>query len=52
MVLLGNKIDKKGGREVSVKEGAELAKRTCNMPFYEGSAKSNTSVQEAFHHLT
>lgn len=52
MLLVGNKIDIKGGRQVQAKEGAALAQRMKGIPFYEASAKSNTSVQEAFLHLT
>ncbi|KAF8153611.1 P-loop containing nucleoside triphosphate hydrolase protein [Mycena galopus ATCC 62051] len=47
MVLLGNKCDKSYEREVSIKEGAALAKE-FGCEFFETSAKTAQNVELAF----
>lgn len=48
MVLVGNKIDLEEQRQVSTREGVELA-RSFACPFFETSAKSRINVEEAFY---
>ena len=45
---VGNKIDLDLQREVSMKEGIELAMH-CNCPFIEASAKFRFNVDTAFY---
>ncbi|XP_069474507.1 ras-related protein Rap-2b [Ambystoma mexicanum] len=47
MILVGNKVDLEGEREVSYGEGKALADE-WNCPFLETSAKNKTSVDELF----
>jgi GTPase KRas protein len=47
IVLVGNKIDLEGSREVSTEEGTELAKK-LGCPFVEASAKARINVDEGF----
>lgn len=47
IVLVGNKCDLEGFREVSTKQGKELA-RKINCPFFEASAIGNTRVNDVF----
>jgi Ras-related protein Rab-1A len=46
-ILVGNKIDLLGKREVEFDEGQEFAQR-YDMPFLETSAKSSAQIHEAF----
>lgn len=48
IVLVANKIDLANEREVSRKEGEELAKQ-YEMPFFETSAKNKINVDEIFY---
>ncbi|EXJ89617.1 hypothetical protein A1O3_02684 [Capronia epimyces CBS 606.96] len=48
LILVGNKCDLGGHREVSTAEGQSLADNIM-CPFFETSAMSNINVQEAFH---
>ncbi|KAJ3415095.1 Ras GTPase ras2 [Chytridiales sp. JEL 0842] len=48
MVLVGNKCDKVGEREVSREEGAHLAKK-LRCEFFETSAKTCVNVERAFY---
>eukprot|EP01089_Gocevia_fonbrunei_P001797 TRINITY_DN116_c0_g1_i1.p1 TRINITY_DN116_c0_g1~~TRINITY_DN116_c0_g1_i1.p1 ORF type:complete len:198 (+),score=47.56 TRINITY_DN116_c0_g1_i1:140-733(+) len=50
LVLVGNKCDLEGDREVTFDEGQELAKN-FGCPFYEASAKNHINVDEAFRDL-
>jgi GTPase KRas protein len=50
MVLVGNKIDLEGGRQVSSAEGRALAMR-WRIPFFETSAKTRINVEECFYQL-
>jgi len=47
VVLVGNKVDLEGEREVSPSEGQALAE-DWGCPFMETSAKSKTMVDELF----
>lgn len=47
MVLVGNKADLEGQREVPTSEGEACAER-LGIPFFETSAMEGTSVNEAF----
>uniref|UniRef100_A0A6B2LM59 Uncharacterized protein n=1 Tax=Arcella intermedia TaxID=1963864 RepID=A0A6B2LM59_9EUKA len=47
VLLVGNKCDKESEREVTTKEGQELAE-TLDIRFIETSAKQSTNVIEAF----
>uniref|UniRef100_A0A673HTK6 RAP2A, member of RAS oncogene family a n=1 Tax=Sinocyclocheilus rhinocerous TaxID=307959 RepID=A0A673HTK6_9TELE len=47
VILVGNKVDLEGEREVSVREGQALAEE-WGCPFIETSAKSKTMVDELF----
>jgi len=49
-VVVGNKADLEEKRQVSYKQGKELAD-TLHAPFFETSAKTNTNVAEAFYSL-
>ena len=46
-ILVGNKVDLDVHRKVSYEEGATLAK-SFNMAFFESSAKTGSSVEDAF----
>ncbi|KAJ5080743.1 ras-like protein rasb [Anaeramoeba ignava] len=50
LVLVGNKIDLKNRRVVSIAEGKNLAK-SFHCPYIETSAKTNLNVEEAFHEI-
>jgi GTPase KRas protein len=47
-MLVGNNCDQVAEREVSTREGADLAKR-LRCPFVETSAKNCINVEQAFH---
>ena len=47
IVLVGNKCDLEGERQVTTEQGEELA-RNLNCPFFEASAKDGTHVDDAF----
>ncbi|KAF2978040.1 hypothetical protein EK904_013891 [Melospiza melodia maxima] len=47
MILVGNKVDLEGEREVSFGEGKALAEE-WSCPFMETSAKNKASVDELF----
>lgn len=47
MILVGNKCDLEESRQVTTEEGEQLAAK-FNMVFYETSAKTGHSVQDAF----
>lgn len=49
-VVVGNKADLEEKRQVSTKQGKELAEK-FHAPFLETSAKTNTNVKEAFFEL-
>ena len=49
--LIGNKVDKEDGREVSQNEGEQLAKQN-NLYFLETSAKTDENVQKIFYYFT
>jgi small GTP-binding protein len=46
-VLFGNKCDLANERAVTTDEGQNVAKQ-CKIPFFEGSAKLNLNVADAF----
>lgn len=46
-ILIGNKIDLEGQRQVSREQGELLAKQ-YGIAFYETSAKTKTGLMEAF----
>ena len=46
-ILIGNKCDLEGERQVSTEEGHELAKE-LDVPFLETSAKDNSNVEQVF----
>ena len=46
-ILIGNKCDLEGERQVSIEEGHELAKE-LDVPFLETSAKDNSNVEQVF----
>jgi GTPase SAR1 family protein len=48
IVLVGNKSDLQDQREVSRKQGEELAKKMGCIPFMEASAKTGVNVNEMF----
>jgi len=50
MILLGTKLDLQDKRQVSTKEGEELAK-SFGMPFFEISSKDDINVKKALHTL-
>eukprot|EP01126_Amoeba_proteus_P050778 TRINITY_DN6027_c0_g1_i3.p1 TRINITY_DN6027_c0_g1~~TRINITY_DN6027_c0_g1_i3.p1 ORF type:complete len:215 (-),score=38.01 TRINITY_DN6027_c0_g1_i3:153-797(-) len=50
VVLVGNKIDLCGEREVSTDEGVDYSTKN-NIPFVETSAKDSTNVNQAFETL-
>jgi GTPase KRas protein len=50
MVLMGNKSDLENEREVSKKEGEDMA-ANFNIPFFEASAKNHQNIDEAFDQL-
>eukprot|EP00727_Mastigamoeba_balamuthi_P000568 m51a1_g10508 putative type a von willebrand factor domain-containing protein (943) ;mRNA; r:174690-177903 len=47
MVVVGNKADLEGGRQVAAAEGEALAKQ-FRVPFFETSAKMRTNIEELF----
>ena len=47
IILVGNKIDIEEKRIVKKEEGESLAK-SCNLPFFESSAKDGTNINESF----
>jgi len=49
-VLLGNKVDLEEQREVTTREGAELAK-SWGVPFFETSAKTGLNVENSMFEL-
>lgn len=49
-MLVGNKADLEDRREVSTKEGKQLADM-WNCSFFEASAKTKTNVEESFYCL-
>ncbi|KAF2148922.1 ras-domain-containing protein [Myriangium duriaei CBS 260.36] len=50
IIVVGNKCDLEGEREVSTEEGKQLA-RQFGCPFIETSAKSGTNVENAFYDI-
>lgn len=50
VMIIGNKSDLEGKREVSREEAEDLAKH-CDMPYMECSAKNGDSVSDVFSHL-
>ncbi|KAF1817142.1 ras-domain-containing protein [Eremomyces bilateralis CBS 781.70] len=50
IIVVGNKCDLEGEREVSTQEGAQLA-RQFGCQFIETSAKSRKNVEEAFYEI-
>lgn len=48
LVLVGNKSDRSGERQISINEGQSLAKELGNIPFFESSAKLNINTENAF----
>uniref|UniRef100_A0A060TC77 ARAD1B21186p n=1 Tax=Blastobotrys adeninivorans TaxID=409370 RepID=A0A060TC77_BLAAD len=48
LVLVGNKSDRSGERQVSTAEGQALARELGNVPFFESSAKLNINTENAF----
>ena len=51
MVLVGNKCDCEAKREVTYKQGQELAEE-LGCPFFEASVKDSVNVNRAFEKLT
>jgi len=51
MVLVGNKCDLVEEREVSEKEGKDLAAKFGGIPFFETSAKNHINIDESFEAL-
>jgi len=51
MVLVGNKCDLVEEREVTEKDGKELAAKFGNIPFFETSAKNHINIDESFEAL-
>jgi len=51
IVILGNKADLASQREVSTKQGEELAQSLGNVPFFETSAKTRLNIEEGFFQL-
>lgn len=50
-VLLANKVDLNDQRKVTREMGNALAKKLGGIPYYETSAKTGTSVNEAFERI-
>ena len=48
-VIAGNKCDLKSSRQVSTKEGVNLALKHSNLRFYETSAKNKINNDEIFY---
>lgn len=49
-ILVGNKLDGRNEREVSITEGVQLAAQ-WGCPYFETSAKTRHNVEEAFTHI-
>jgi len=47
-IVLGNKVDQEGKRQVTTKSGTAWCREHGNAPFYETSAKDATNVDQAF----
>ena len=47
-VLVGNKVDREEDRRVSPEKAKAWCKANGNVPYFEASAKTGTSVNEAF----
>ena len=50
VIIVGNKCDRVGEREVSIQDGSALAKE-LNCGFVEASAKERINVEEAYYHV-
>jgi len=51
MVLVGNKCDLVDEREVTEKDGKDVAAKFGNVPFFETSAKNHINIDESFEAL-
>ena len=51
VILVGNKIDMEGERQVTKEEGERRAKE-YNIPFYETSCKDGININEVFSRIT
>ena len=51
VILVGNKIDMEGERQVTKEEGERRAKE-YNIPFYETSCKNGININEVFSRIT
>ena len=47
-VLIGNKLDKKAGREVSQQQAKDWCRSRGDIPYFETSASDSKAVREAF----
>jgi Ras-related protein Rap-1B len=52
MVIVGNKLDLEGDRQVSKNRASHLSRKWGNVPFYEASARRRQNVDEVFLNLT